>query len=61
MGLDQNGYFMVQAEFFGFTQEVYVIGLPKGKFMDFKKTNDPEKYTNIFSADFSRKFYFPAD
>ena len=43
MGLDQNGYFMVQAEFLSLNDEVYVIGMPKGKFMDFKKTNDPEK------------------
>ena len=61
MGLNQNGYFLVQTEYFGFTEEVYVIVFPKEKIMEFKMTNNPEKMTKIFKAEFTRKFYIPAE
>ena len=52
---------MVQTEQFGFKDEVYVIIFPKEKMMEFKMTNNPEKMTKIFKAEFSRKFYIPAE
>ena len=57
---ERRGYVFLQIETFGFDDDVHLIVQPIKKFYDFSK-KDSKGITKIYKADFSRKFYIPAE
>lgn len=60
MSASRRGYIFIQIEMLGFDDDVHLIVQPIKKFYDFSKS-DSKGITKVYKADFSRKFYIPAE
>ena len=59
-----EGYIYLEAEQYGFDDNVFVYVQPRGKFYPFNfqsQTNNPDKMSKIFKSQFGRKFLIPAE
>jgi hypothetical protein len=58
------GYTYLETEQYGFDNNVIVIVQPRGMYYPFNfrsQTNNPEKMTKVYKAQFGRKFLIPAE
>jgi hypothetical protein len=59
-----RGYTYLETEQYGFDDNVIVIVQPRGKYYPFNfrsQTNNPDKMSKVFKAQFGRKFLIPAE
>jgi hypothetical protein len=62
--LATRGYTYIETEQYGFDDNVIVIVQPRAKYYPFNfrsQTNNPDKMTKVFKAQFGRKFLIPAE